>query len=135
MRGKRSIVIISPRATALVIDDDDAGREMLSAMLESLGYIVKNAPDGRAGLDRLDGHIDVVLLDVNMPGMNGFEVASVIRGGPHKNVPIILTTALDTRATPESNHAGDAFSGTGLPSISPASRISSRKGMSGPPRR
>jgi len=87
----------TPHPKALVIDDDDAGREMLSTVLATLGYRVDNAPDGETGIAKLDETVDLVFLDVNMPGMNGFEVARQIRAGQHGEVPIIITTALDTR--------------------------------------
>jgi two-component system, NtrC family, nitrogen regulation response regulator NtrX len=69
----------------LVVDDDAGIRDALRMILEYEGYEVATAPDGKSALDSLDGsRVDVVLLDVKMPGMDGFEVLDriVAREGP-----------------------------------------------------
>jgi CheY-like chemotaxis protein len=62
------------------VDDDDLIRETLVSLLHDEGYIVYEAPDGEPALQRLREHPDglVVLLDVNMPGMNGIQVLQTI---------------------------------------------------------
>ncbi len=64
----------------LVVDDDNSIRELLRMVLEEDGYVVEEAADGAAALARLRANPApaVVLLDLTMPGMNGFEMAHVV---------------------------------------------------------
>ncbi|HEY0554824.1 MAG TPA: HD domain-containing phosphohydrolase [Thermoanaerobaculia bacterium] len=82
----------------LVVDDDELHRWLLGGMLGSLGYDFELASDGLEALGKLTGEIDLVLLDVVMPGLDGFEVARRIRAdGRFCDLPVILITALDSR--------------------------------------
>lgn len=82
----------------LVVDDEPYNVALLEAMLESLGYSVELAEDGSQALAKLRPEIDLVLLDVMMPGIDGFEVARMIRQDPVcGHVPIIMVTALTSR--------------------------------------
>lgn len=67
---------MSPKsATVLVVDDDPLNRMMLSMSLEAEGHLVREAADGREALDALAEHrIDVVLTDIEMPSMDGYEL-------------------------------------------------------------
>jgi DNA-binding NtrC family response regulator len=69
---------VSTRTTPrqlLVIEDDNVTRALLVSLLSDQGYIVTAAPDGEEGLQALEhGSFDIVLLDVNLPGMQGLEV-------------------------------------------------------------
>jgi CheY-like chemotaxis protein len=79
----------------LVIDDDPRIVELLSAFFETEknGYAVATAPDGEQGLTAFKAERpDVVLLDMNMPGMNGLEVLKRIRA-LDKSTPVIIVTA------------------------------------------
>lgn len=80
----------------LVVDDQPQNIELLEAYLAPLNYEIVTAANGEAALDKLSGHrIDLVLLDVMMPGMDGFEVIRrVRRDHTHPLLPIILVTAL-----------------------------------------
>lgn len=79
----------------LVVDDDGQNRELLVAMLEALGYETEIAIDGFDALGKLNLDIDLVLLDVMMPGMDGFEVTRRIRSSPpHNDLPVVMVTAL-----------------------------------------
>ncbi len=82
----------------LVVDDDDALRESMAETLADLGFQAEQAVDGEAALRRLArGHIDAVLLDLRMPGLDGLEVLRRIRahqGGPP--VPVAVLTAVAT---------------------------------------
>lgn len=83
------------RKKILVIDDQEDERSIQSAMLSHLGYNVRQAADGEAGLAMLkeDG-ADLVLLDVAMPKMDGFEVCRSIRSNPETaDTPIVFYTA------------------------------------------
>ena len=79
----------------LVVDDEEMIREMLTKILESLGYEVETACDGFEALAKLSFDIDLVLLDVNMPAMDGYEVARRIRDdSQHHDLPIIFVTGM-----------------------------------------
>ena len=78
----------------LVIDDDPSVREVVSYLLVSFGYDCETATDGAAGVARFDeGGWDVVLTDLAMPEMNGWEVAEAIRRRS-PTMPIVLVTGL-----------------------------------------
>lgn len=83
----------------LIVDDDPTARETLVAMLEGENYDLRLAKDGMQALQMLEQlQPDLILLDVMMPGMDGFEVCRRIRStAPLAEVPIILLTALDDR--------------------------------------
>ena len=80
-------------ATILVVDDDDAVREVTTGYLSDLGYDVVEAGSGGAAVERFRDTVDVaaVLLDFAMPGMNGNEVARALRK-IRSGVPIIFVT-------------------------------------------
>ena len=80
----------------LVVDDQLQNIELLEAFLAPQGYCILRAHSGDEALSMLDEHaIDLVLLDVMMPGMNGFEVTCRIREKPSfRQLPIMLVTAL-----------------------------------------
>ena len=64
----------------LIIDDDPLVRRTLHALLNQAGYTVDSAAGGMEGLEKLPaGHFDLVITDVRMPGMDGFEVLRAIR--------------------------------------------------------
>ncbi len=81
----------------LVVDDDRNLRKIISTNLELAGFSVQTAADGREALALIDEYEpDVVLLDLMMPHMDGYEVAQHIRGHANPlvaNVPIIILTA------------------------------------------
>ncbi|HJX29228.1 MAG TPA: response regulator [Thermoanaerobaculia bacterium] len=75
----------------LVVDDSKLMHKMYEVMLRQ--YPLVYASDGRQALDRLQEHadIDLVLLDINMPNMNGLEFLAQIRSnGTHKELPVII---------------------------------------------
>lgn len=81
-----------PRTSLLLIEDDAQIVELLVASLRMEGYEVEAAGSGEAGLARLAaGGYGLVLLDVMLPGMNGFETLRRIRSG--STVPVIMLTA------------------------------------------
>jgi DNA-binding response OmpR family regulator len=78
----------------LVVDDDDDIRGLLRTLLERAGYEVLDAPDGRDGLRELyAGSPDLVILDVAMPGLDGWATLERIR--EVSDVPILMLTARD----------------------------------------
>lgn len=81
----------------LVVDDEPKNVRLLQALLGLQGYVVVTAANGRECIEAVARQgIDLILLDVMMPGMDGFEVVRAIRADPsHRLVPIVLVTALD----------------------------------------
>ena len=79
----------------LIIDDEPDVIDTLAFMLKARNFEVISAPDGLAGLSRVKADKpDLVLLDIMMPGMDGYEVCSKIkRDNATKNVPVIMLTA------------------------------------------
>lgn len=81
-------------STILVVDDEPANRRLLEAILKLEGYAVVQASNGTEALERVSrGGIELILLDVMMPGIDGIEVCRVLRERA-AYVPVILVTAL-----------------------------------------
>ena len=71
------------RGTALVVDDNSDITEMLAAVLRHAGYTVSTADSGTGALSAaLSKQFDVVISDIGMPGMNGYELARALRARP-----------------------------------------------------
>jgi DNA-binding response OmpR family regulator len=86
-------------ATILVVDDDPACRDIAARLLEREGYRTRSAHDGKACLAVVRAEaIDLILLDVMMPGMDGFQVCAALRDAGFR-VPVILLTARDDMDT------------------------------------
>jgi len=81
----------------LIIDDQAVFRSKLELAIENLGYEATSAPNGQTGLDRLrTENFDLLLLDIVMPGMDGFEVMEFMRKEAKlRDIPIIVISALD----------------------------------------
>lgn len=80
----------------LVAEDDNAARFLMQTVLEKEGYIVKSARDGIEALDILEtNHIDLAVLDIMMPKMDGYELTNLIRESG-SDMPIIMVTAKQT---------------------------------------
>jgi signal transduction histidine kinase/AmiR/NasT family two-component response regulator len=83
----------------LVVDDHSINRETLKILLEPLGVVPVLAGNGEAALEALGSEVfDLVLMDINMPGMDGREATRRLRaaGGPNGGVPVIAVSASDT---------------------------------------
>ncbi len=83
----------------LVVEDSITSRTLLKGILESAGYRVDTAVDGVDALNHLKkGSFDLVVSDVDMPRMNGFELTARIRADENlSSLPVVLVTALDSR--------------------------------------
>jgi CheY-like chemotaxis protein len=83
--------------TILVVDDEIVSRYTIEALLESDEYTLVFAENGMQGLEKAEAITpDLVLLDVMMPGMNGFEVCRRIRANPRlAKIPVVMVTAWD----------------------------------------
>jgi DNA-binding response OmpR family regulator len=83
----------------LIVEDDEKLRESYKKVLEKAGYICMTAPDGYQGLEILAKNlntIDLVLLDLVMPGVDGLEVLKSIRRNSEKygNMPVVILTSI-----------------------------------------
>ena len=86
-----------PKARVLVVEDSLGVRELERVILEGAGYHVETAVDGLDGASRLrdDNPVDIVISDVEMPGMTGFELTRTIRRTKGwENVPVVIMTSL-----------------------------------------
>jgi CheY-like chemotaxis protein len=81
----------------LVVDDDVETRGMISRTLQQGGWVVAEAEHGRAGIERLaTEHPDVILLDLVMPVMDGFEFVRELRQrDAWRSIPVVVITAKD----------------------------------------
>jgi len=81
----------------LLIDDEEILREMMSMMLASNGYTVVTCKDGKEGVQHFtSGNYDVILTDLVMPKMSGFDVAETVRKfDPHIPIALVTGNALD----------------------------------------
>ncbi|MEI7981631.1 MAG: response regulator [Bacteroidota bacterium] len=88
----------SHQHSVLVAEDSITSRSLLRNIIESAGYQVKTAVDGMEAFQFLqNGAFDLVVSDVEMPRMNGFELTARIRGSKNMSeIPVILITALET---------------------------------------
>jgi two-component system chemotaxis sensor kinase CheA len=92
--------------TVLLIDDAPFFRNMLAPVLKAAGYAVTSVESGPLALAVLESgrRFDVLITDLEMPGMDGFELASAVRGNPHTaDVPII---GLSSLVSPEAIERG-----------------------------
>jgi PAS domain S-box-containing protein len=83
--------------TVLLVEDDDTTRDMIGNILKKAGWLVELAENGKAALERLQGHKpDLILSDIMMPEMDGFEFITRLRENPDwRNVPVVVLTAKD----------------------------------------
>ena len=78
----------------LVVEDDPAMRELVEVVLVDAGYPVRTAADGQAALERVAQELPgVILLDMRMPRMNGWEFARAFRAQYDRRTPIVVLTA------------------------------------------
>ncbi|HWN03252.1 MAG TPA: response regulator, partial [Candidatus Dormibacteraeota bacterium] len=77
----------------LIVEDNDDAREMLRHLLEQAGHEVHEAVDGLAGLDRtLALRPDAAVIDIGLPGLDGYEVARRVRAAGHADVLLVAVT-------------------------------------------
>ncbi|APX93381.1 two-component system response regulator [Halomonas sp. 1513] len=82
-------------AKVLVVDDEPNIVLSLEFLMQQAGFDVVTAEDGESALDSIaDGAPDLILLDISLPGISGFDVLEQLRADPaHANLPIIMLTA------------------------------------------
>jgi two-component system cell cycle response regulator len=86
-----------PQSTVLIVDDNPQNVELLQAFLESLPVKLVTAGDGVEALDKIREHSpDLILLDIMMPRMSGFQVCKRIKSDPKtKDIQVLMVTALN----------------------------------------
>ena len=75
----------------MIVDDQEDIREVVHVLLTNEGYQIIEAKDGKEALELLDDEIDLIILDVMMPEMNGYQVCLLMR--EKTNAPILFLTA------------------------------------------
>ena len=82
-------------AKVLLVDDEDLLRKVMKDLLERDGYNVVEARDGVEALDQIDRHgPDIIVLDLNLPGLDGYGVLSHLRSRPATaDIPVVVLTA------------------------------------------
>jgi CheY-like chemotaxis protein len=85
---------MAPNGSVLVVDDDDSIREFVSVALTDEGYDVLTAADGAEALETVRRRMPgVILLDMRMPVMDGWEFSRAYRASPEPHAPIVVVTA------------------------------------------
>jgi CheY-like chemotaxis protein len=86
--------------TILVVDDSATVRKFVSVSLSMQGFRVVTAEDGMDALEKLPReHVDLIITDLNMPNMDGMELARTLRDNPlYKEMPIIILTSLQEKS-------------------------------------
>ncbi|MCK5433518.1 MAG: response regulator, partial [Gammaproteobacteria bacterium] len=91
--------VITALPTALVVDDSLSARRALAQVVRDAGYDVRTAKDGLEAIEIIDKKIpDILLVDMEMPRMNGMELTSHVRANPDtSNIPVIMVTSRSTK--------------------------------------
>jgi adenylate cyclase len=101
-------VSAEPQPKVLVVDDLEQNVRLLEAVLGSNGYDVRSASSGPQALESVREHVpDIVLLDIQMPGMNGYEVCRRLREDPATQfLPVVMVTSSDQEVRVNAIEAG-----------------------------
>jgi DNA-binding response OmpR family regulator len=98
--AQSSLKLNGKHATILIVDDDDSIRSLLQQELGDAGYLIEEAKNGKEALASIRNHRpDLVILDVMMPEMNGFDVAAILKNDPQTmDIPIIVLSIVQDKA-------------------------------------
>lgn len=91
----------SVTATILIVDDEERNRKLLEVFMQAEGYRTISVGDGREAVALASRELpDLILLDMMMPGMDGFDVARALKGEPSlRRIPVIVVSSLDDIAS------------------------------------
>jgi two-component system chemotaxis sensor kinase CheA len=94
--GKLSRTKEEPKRNVLVVEDSLTTRELMKNIIKSAGFNVETAPDGVEALNQIAGkHLDLIVTDIEMPRMDGFEMTERIKKDPAlKDIPVIMVTSM-----------------------------------------
>ncbi len=84
-------LILEKKPRILIADDDAMVRSTVSKILEMFGYIVQTVSDGQGVIDLVNDSFDVIILDINMPGMDGFDTINALNKLDY-NIPVLFLT-------------------------------------------
>ena len=92
--------LLGQAAHILIVDDDESIRSLLHQELGDAGYQIEEAGNGKEALERVKANRpDLIILDIMMPEMNGFDVAAILKNDPHTmDIPIIVLSVLQDKA-------------------------------------
>ncbi len=95
--NKPSLDLATQGASLLVVDDEESNRDLLSRRLKKQGFNVKVAKNGRQALQKIRSqHFDLILLDIRMPEMDGYQVLEALKKDQElSRIPVIMISALD----------------------------------------
>ena len=97
--------------TIMTVDDSSSVREMVAYTLKDAGYEVIQAVDGQDAMGKLQGQVDMIITDLNMPNMDGLELIKSVRGNAStKFIPIVMLT---TESQDSKKQEGKAAGATG----------------------
>jgi predicted signal transduction protein with EAL and GGDEF domain len=117
----------APAPTVLIVDDDPGARLLLGTALEMAGFRVTCAAGGVGALAEFRAQpVDCIILDVVMPGMNGFDTCTALRALPHcQHVPILMQTSLEDMESVNRAYTAGAtdFSSKGINPMLLAQRV------------
>jgi CheY-like chemotaxis protein len=89
--------VVGTPGTVLLVEDDEEQRQLMHASLSARGWMVHEAANGRFAIDALAANLpDVILLDLLMPEMDGFQMVAALQAEPAwRDIPVVVVTALD----------------------------------------
>lgn len=99
---------MSPAKTVLLVEDNEDNRIVYATMLEHFGFDVVEANDGEQALARArDRHPDIILMDISIPGIDGWTATERLRADPDtRGIPVVAVTA---HALPEHRERAEAL--------------------------
>lgn len=92
-------LVMEVKQKILVVDDEEQNRKLLGSLLYAVGYDIENASTGKEAVEKSKTYKpDLILLDIMMPDMDGYEACDIIKTDPDTaNIPIVMVTALAER--------------------------------------